>query len=122
MQENNRMINLIETTFKNLNNIVDVNTVVGAPIKTENGEYIVPISKVTIGVMMGGGEYGKVGIFKKSSDLPCSIGNGAVVSVKPSGFLIKEDGKYKILAVSEKSYEKVFDKAVDFLSDLTIGE
>ena len=91
--QNNRIVNLIETTFKNLSELIDVNTVVGSPIKTEDGECIIPVSKVTIGVMMGGGEYGKVNIFKKALDLPCTAGNGAIISVKPCGFLLKDGEK-----------------------------
>ena len=40
--KNNKINKVIETTLKNLNGVVDVNTVVGKPIKTEDGEYIIP--------------------------------------------------------------------------------
>ena len=115
--ENNRITKVIESTFKNLSNIIDVNTVVGKPVKTENGDFLVPISKVTIGILMGGGEYGKVTIFKKESDLPYSAGNGAIVSIKPCGFLLKENEHYKIISVCDKPMEKLFEKATDFISE-----
>ena len=35
--ENNRINKAIETAIKNLSTMIDVNTVVGKPIKTENG-------------------------------------------------------------------------------------
>ena len=120
--KNNKINKVIETTLKNLNGLVDVNTVVGKPIKTEDGEYIIPISKVTVGVLMGGGEYGKINIFKKGSDLPFSAGNGAVISVKPCGFLLKEDEKYKVLTVSDTPYEKLIDKASEFINELQDGK
>lgn len=120
--ENNRITKVIESTFKNLSNIIDVNTVVGKPVKTDNGDFLVPISKVTIGILMGGGEYGKVTIFKKESDLPYSAGNGAIVSIKPCGFLLKEDDKFKLLSVSDKPYEKLLDKASDFIMELKNDE
>ena len=120
--DNNRINSLIETTFKNLNGIIDVNTVVGNPIKTENGEYVVPVSKVTIGIMMGGGEYGKLNIFKKSSDLPYSAGNGAVISIKPCGFLLKEGESFKVLTISDQPYEKLIDKATEFFNELQNNE
>lgn len=116
-QEEGKISKVIESTFKNLSNIIDVNTVVGKPIKSESGEIIIPVSKVTVGVLMGGGEYGKVTIFKKSNDLPYSAGNGAIVSVKPCGFLIKEGNQYKLLNVSDKPYEKLLDKATDLISE-----
>ena len=108
----------IETALQNLSAMVDVNTVVGKPIKSDNGEYIVPISKVTVGVLAGGGEYGKINIFNKGSDLPYSAGNGAIVSMKPCGFLIKEGDKYKILSVADNPYEKLLEKATDFISEI----
>ncbi len=120
-QKNNRVVDLIETTFKHLNELIDVNTVVGAPIVTEGGEKIVPISKVTIGVMMGGGEYGKLGIFNKTSDLPYTAGNGALVSIKPMGFLVKDEDKYKILPVFDKSYEKIIDKMIETISKMGVN-
>lgn len=121
-QTNNKITQVIENTFKNLSNIIDTNTVVGKPIKNDDGEYIIPISKVTVGVLMGGGEYGKVTIFKKESNLPYSAGNGAIVSVKPCGFLLKENGNYRLLSVADKPYEKLLEKATDFLMELNNNE
>ncbi len=113
-----RITKVVETTLKNISELVNVNTVVGKPIKTEEGGYILPISKVTIGVLVGGGEYGKINIFKSSSDLPYSAGNGAIVSIKPCGFLINEDNKYKLVSVLEKPYEKMFDKITEVISGI----
>lgn len=116
--DNNKINATIETTLKNISNLIDVNTVVGKPIKTEDGEYVVPVSKVTVGVLSGGGEYGKVNIFTKDTDLPFSAGNGAIISVKPCGFLIKEGKKYRVITVSDNSFDKLIDKATDFVSSL----
>lgn len=120
--QNNRINKVVETAIKNLGNMVDVSSVVGKPIKTEDGEYVFPIANVTLGILSGGGEYGKTNIFKKSEDLPFSAGNGAIISLKPSGFLIKdENSKYKVVSVNTDSYEKVFDVASDFLNNLNKG-
>lgn len=116
--EHNRINDVIESTIKNLSNLVDVNTVIGSPIQTDNDGLIIPISKVTIGVLAGGGEYGKLSIFNKASDLPYSAGNGAIVNVKPCGFLVKENSKYKLLSVSDTAYDKLFDKVSDFIVEL----
>ncbi|MBR2870511.1 MAG: hypothetical protein IKB98_03960 [Clostridia bacterium] len=120
VNDKNRINNVIENAIKNLNGLVDVDTVMGSPIKGDNGEIILPFSKVTFGLLVGGGEYGKVSIFKNSSDLPYSAGNGAVVSIKPSGFLIKENNSdnFKVVSVSETSYEKFIEKATDFIKNL----
>ena len=120
--ENNRINSVVENALKNMQNLVDVNTVVGTPIKTDNGDCIIPVSKVSFGVLAGGGEYGKINIFKGSSDLPFSAGNGTIVSVKPCGFLIKSDGQYKVLSVGITSYDAVIDKVTDFFENLQKGD
>ena len=116
--ENNRINKAIETALKNVSSMVDANTVIGKPLKEDDGGYIIPVSKITVGVLSGGGEYGKINLFKKGSDLPYSAGNGAIVSVKPCGFLVKEKGNYKIISVSDGAYEKLLDKASDFIIGL----
>lgn len=108
----------IETTLKNLAELIDVNTVIGSPIKIGNEELIIPFSKVTVGILAGGGEYGKIGVFQTGRDHPYSAGNGTIVSIKPCGFLIKENGGYKMVGASETPYEKLIEKASEILSGL----
>lgn len=118
MQSKNSRINeIIENAIKNMNGLIDVNTVVGAPIENKGGDLIIPVSKVTFGLLTGGGEYGKVNIFKTASDLPHTGGNGTVVSVKPCGFLIKNSaGEYKVLSVGTNGiYENLLEKTADLI-------
>lgn len=120
MEKNiDRLNQVIETAMKNLSGLIDVNTVIGKPIKTETNDLIIPVSKVTFGVLSGGGEYGKLNIFSRNSDYPHSAGNGAIVSVKPCAFLVKNSNEddYTLLNVSSNSYEKIFDKTTNFIKD-----
>ena len=116
--EQNKINKIIETTLQNIGNLIDVNTVIGKPINSKDGSIIIPISKVSVGVLAGGGEYGKISLFNKNSDLPYSAGNGAVISVKPCGFLIKENENYKVLSIQQTSSEKLLDKASEFIEKL----
>ena len=50
--------NIMETTLDTIKGSIDANTIIGDPIKTDN-TVVVPISKVTIGFGIGGGEYSK---------------------------------------------------------------
>ena len=120
--ENNRISEIINSSLKNLSNLIDVNTVVGKPINGFDNDVIIPISKVTCGVLSGGGEYGRVNLFKSGKDLPYSAGNGNVISIKPCGFLIKSNGEYKVLSVGTGNYEGILDKATDFISKISITE
>ena len=56
--ENEKINGLIENATGNLAQIVDVDTVIGKPITTVSGFQIIPFSKVTLGTVAGGGEYG----------------------------------------------------------------
>ncbi len=116
--ERNQINNVIETTLKNLSNVIDVDAVVGKPITSQDGTVIIPVSKITVGVLCGGGEYGKVSVFNKGKDLPYSAGNGAIVSVKPCGFLVNDGSGYKMISVADSPYEKLLDKTTDFIEKL----
>jgi sporulation protein YtfJ len=111
----------LDTAMKNLSSLIDVNTVIGKPVSTQDGSIIIPITKVTLGILSGGGEYGKVAVFKCNEDLPFSVGNGLIVSIKPCAFLIKENSSdnYKILSVGSSSYDKLIDKSADLLEKIT---
>ena len=41
--------NLMKISMENIKQMVDVDTIVGNPVKTENGETIIPVSKVSFG-------------------------------------------------------------------------
>ena len=121
MQKNsvNKINEVVSSAIKNLNDIIDVNTIIGKPIKTEEGTTLIPISKVTFAVLGGGGEYGKLNVFRKNDELPFSAGNGAIVSLNPSGFLIKEkNGKYKVLNVNNNSQLAFLEKTAELIKDL----
>ena len=119
--KNSRINRVVETTLKNLSNIIDVNTVIGTPVTDNLGNNIIPIAKVTMGILTGGGEYGKLNFFKKGEDLPFSAGNGSVISLKPSGFLIKNvnDDEYKLVSVGNSTYDSLIEKVTEFLSNMT---
>lgn len=115
MDYENKINAVIETAMNSLNNLIDVNTVVGKPIHTDSGT-VFPISKVTMGFMTGGGEYGEVKIFQKDNSLPFAGGSGAIVSLKPAGFLVQENGKFKIVSVGDMG--KLMDTASDIIENL----
>lgn len=116
-KNNNRVKDAIESTLSNLSKIIDVNTVFGKPIESSNG-FAVPVTKITLGIALGGGEYGKVNIFNKSNDLPFTAGNCAVVSIKPCGFLTCVNNEFKMISTSTNVEEKTIEKIFDYISNL----
>lgn len=114
-EESEKITELIETSMKNLTSMVDVNTIMGSAIKVENGSYIIPVSKVTVAFITGGGEYGKVKIIGKDEH-PFAGGSGAIVSMKPCGFLLNDaKGEYKMLTVNNEPIDKIYDIVNEYI-------
>ena len=113
----NKIQSLMDSAMKDLNSLVDVNTIMGKPVTDENGTVIIPISKVTLGFMTGGGEYGDVKIVKGDEKTPFAGGSGAIISLKPAGFLVDNVNGVKIVNVSNDVYERLFETAEEFLKN-----
>ena len=87
--------NIMNSTLEDIRDMVDVNTVIGDAILTQDGSTVIPISKVSFGFVSGGGEYscGRAA----SERLPFAGGTGAGVSIQPMGFLVSGDGGVRLL-------------------------
>lgn len=103
--------NIIKTSMEEINSMVDVNTVIGDPIDTGCGTVLLPVSKVSLGFTIGGGEYGSMSGTKK----PCFDGESgghfpfAGVSavgmcLKPMAFLSMEQGNVRVLPASSSGF------------------
>ena len=119
MPEKNEKINsLMQTSAENLDMIADVNTVMGQPIITASGFQIIPFSKVTMGNLSGGGEYGDVKVVKKTDAFPLAGGSGAVISMKPMGFLIDDGKTCNILRITEEPLDNLIERASEIMRDV----
>lgn len=90
MLYNNPIENIMNSTMSNLKNLSEVDTIIGKPIVLANGSTLIPVSKVSIGFLLGGGEYSESQP-KKSESFPYATGSGAGVSVTPIGFLLSNE-------------------------------
>ena len=115
----NKIDEIMNTAMKNIKSIVDVNTVIGSPYVNSDGSVIIPISKVTIGFLTGGGEYGEPD-FKKINEYPFAGGSGAAVSLNPVGFLVGSGTDMKIINIDkEDNLDKLIDGAAGLISKFT---
>lgn len=109
--------NIIETSLERIKNLVDVSTVVGAPVTAPEGTMLLPVSKITLGFMSGGGEYGersaKKGAYELSDGAKYPFTGAATVgmSLKPTAFLSVEQGNVRVIPAAPNG-------AVDKLADL----
>ena len=115
---------LMLTAMNSIQDMVDVNTIVGEPIETSNNMVIIPISKVGFGFAAGGSEFSGETLdeyTKKEKEeqvqyrLPFGGGAGAGVSISPIAFLVVTSNNVKLLPVNHSS---ALDKLMDYVPDL----
>ena len=90
--------NIMETTLETIKGSIDANTIIGDPIKTDT-TVVVPISKVTIGFGIGGGEYSKGYKEEVNTDKNFAGGSAGAVSIQPVAFVVVEDGETRLMSL-----------------------
>ena len=88
------------TSMESIREMVDVNTVVGDPVQTQDGSTIIPISNVSFGFVAGGGEYLCGTMRPQTEEMPFAGGAGAGVSVHPMGFLVCSQNGVRLLSAN----------------------
>lgn len=121
-EKNQKINNLTETSMRNLSGLTDVNTIIGKPILTASGFQIIPFSKVTVGNLSGGGEYGDVKVIKEIDSMPFAGGSGVIVSMKPLGFLVDNGKSCSIMRITEEPLDNLIQRASEIVKDLTAKE
>ena len=109
---------IMEKTAEKLTGLVDVNTVIGKPVITASGAQVIPFTKVTMGYLSGGGEYGDVKKIEHDECLPFAGGAGTVVNVKPAGFLIDDGKECRLVRVTDDPLDGLIEKAGDLIGKL----
>ena len=117
-EKNDKLNAMMDTAATQLDELADVNTVIGKPIITASGLQIIPFSKVTMGNLSGGGEYGDVKVVKETNSFPFAGGCGAVVSMKPMGFLVDDGKSCHILRVSEQPLDTLLERAGEIVREV----
>ncbi len=106
----NQVSEMIENSMKHLQTLIDVNSVVGDPIRADANTMIIPIAKISCGFGGGGSDMaGKAGSDKNS--FAGGIGGGT--SVKAEAFLVVSNGNVRIVPVTENA--STADKIVDMV-------
>ena len=117
--------NIMKTTMEQLKAMADVNTIVGNPILTAGETMILPVSRLSMGFISGGGEYGtekrRTPIQRSAeemNEMNCYPFAGAAVAgmtITPLAFLSVNNGCVKVMPAD---YNTTFDRAVEILPEL----
>ncbi len=99
MQEKHQISDLMGVTMEKMREMVDVQTIIGDPMKVSDTVTIIPVSKVSYGFASGG------------SDLPAKNnpkdlfggGAGAGISIQPVAFLVVQEDGVRMLQMDDSN-------------------
>lgn len=113
--QKNKIDEVMQTAFNSIRSLVDVDVVVGKAIYA-NELMILPLTKVAMGFVSGGGEYySDFKDIKKEMQYPFSGGSGTGLSISPIGFLVVDGKNTELIKIEQKS---AFDKLVEAVPEV----
>ncbi|MGN0784320.1 MAG: spore germination protein GerW family protein [Candidatus Aphodomorpha sp.] len=118
--------NMLRTTMEQLKQIVDVNTVIGTPVAVGDA-IILPVSRVSLGFLSGGGEYeGKNSSVQRcgrtldETQLPYPFAGTSVAGLcmTPTAFLTLQGGHVTVVpATCDTTLDRLIDRVPQFLHE-----
>ena len=104
---------LMNVTIDKIRQMADSNTIIGKPIKTDDGTTILPVSRISFGFASAGTDFD--GKNAANKDL-FGGGSGAGVNIQPVAFLVVKDGCVRTIQLSDGS--NTIDRALTMLPEL----
>lgn len=116
LNKNKKIESLVDVSMDKIRSLIDVNCVIGNPISMPDGSSIIPISKVSVGFVSGGGEYNDLNAKRNAADFPMAGGTGGGFSVSPIGFFVVDKNKFKLIRADKSSaYLGLIKNATDVM-------
>ena len=103
----NSLQEIMNNTLDNLRGIVKSEDMVFKPIYLDDKTMAIPLTKVSVGFVSGGGggETNKFSDVKTDKLQPYAGGGGGGISLSPMGFLVFYDSQPVLVKVDEKTSE-----------------
>ena len=116
INDSNFLNDFISTSISKVEDLVKSNTIIGDPIITPNNTIIIPISKVSLGYVAGGGQINST---EKKMPYPTCGGSGGGASITPIGFIVENNNSIKFIDVENKSaYQTVLNLVNSLISKM----
>ena len=113
MTEEHPIEGLMTTAMENLQKMVEVNTIIGDPVKSPDGSIIIPVSKLGFGFAAGGSEFNSnQSQGETDATLPFGGGSGGGVSITPVAFLIVSENGIKMVHLDQNTH--LYERMLDF--------
>ena len=103
---------LMNVTMDKIRQMADSNTIIGKPIKTDDGTTILPVSRISFGFASAGTDFDG----KNAANKDLFGGSGAGVNIQPVAFLVVKDGCVRTIQLSDGS--NTVDRALTMLPEL----
>ena len=104
---------LMNVTMDKIRQMADSNTILGKPLKTDDGTTSLPVSRISFGFASAGTDFD--GKNAANKDL-FGGGSGAGVNIQPVAFLVVKDGCVRTIQLSDGS--NTIDRALTMLPEL----
>ncbi len=108
---------LIKISLDRVKTLMETNTIVGEPININNSTTVIPISKASVGFVVGGGEYADKSNRRVANHFPMAGGSGCGMSVSPVGFIVIIDGNVQFVDIENKTMYQTILNLVNKLID-----
>ena len=101
--QNEAIGNLMDRTLSDLKGIVDGDAVIGREIVAPDGTLVIPVSKVSLGMVSGGGEYG---LQRLNGDFTGAGAGGAGATITTMGFLLLGKFSHSFIKIDGKEEDE----------------
>lgn len=98
INDNTKAETFLSATIGKLKTMIDTDVVIGEKIETEDVT-IIPLTKLTVGFVSGGGEYSSA-TGGQAEDFPFSGGAGAGYTASPVGLVVIKQGGQDVSVIS----------------------
>ncbi|MGM9970910.1 MAG: GerW family sporulation protein [Anaeroplasmataceae bacterium] len=88
---------LLKVSLDSIKDMIDVNTIIGDRVIIDSDTSIIPVSRVRMGFVSGGGD------LSLKDNPPFTGGSGATMGITPIGFLTIYKGEIKFVNTNESS-------------------
>lgn len=110
-EKNSSIKDLIAETMDNLQSLTSSSTIFGEAKILPDGTAIIPVSKLTIGFVVGGGEYADLSTRRVGTCYPMAGGSGGGISSTPIGFIVNTPNEIKFVSTANAALmENLMDK------------
>ncbi|WP_080874943.1 GerW family sporulation protein [Oceanobacillus timonensis] len=110
---------LMSSAMKSIQKMVEVNTIIGDPLKAPDGTVIIPVSKVGFGFAAGGSEFMPAELQSnevEEHEIPFGGGSGGGVSITPVAFLVLKEGNMELVHMDQHAH--LYEKIIDLIPEL----